>query len=109
MQESRILRARRPLGMSQPVVSNAVAQRLKVMFNDELCSIWTRNSATARAFQLFGSVRQGVTIGANELPDVGLEPTSERVFNLCVQSADNILTSQIYNRRKNCAKYLLSF
>ncbi|SQM39462.1 leucine transcriptional activator [Escherichia coli] len=58
MQEQNITRAAHVLGMSQPAVSNAVA-RLKVMFNDELFVRYGRGiQPTARAFQLFGSVRQ---------------------------------------------------
>lgn len=91
--------------MSQPAVSNAVA-RLKVMFNDELFVRYGRGiQPTARAFQLFGSVRQALQLVQNELPGSGFEPTSsERVFNLCVCSPlDNVLTSQIYNRVEQIA------
>lgn len=60
MQEQNITRAAHVLGMSQPAVSNAVA-RLKVMFNDELFVRYGRGiQPTARAFQLFGSVRQAL-------------------------------------------------
>ncbi len=60
MQEQNITRAAHVLGMSQPAVSNAVA-RLKVMFNDELFVRYGRGiQPTARAFQLFGSVRQWI-------------------------------------------------
>ncbi|MBA3110677.1 transcriptional regulator LeuO [Salmonella enterica] len=105
MQEQNITRAAHSLGMSQPAVSNAVA-RLKVMFNDELFVRYGRGiQPTARAFQLFGSVRQALQLVQNELPGSGFEPTSsERVFNLCVCSPlDNILTSQIYNRVEQIA------
>lgn len=105
MQEQNITRAAHTLGMSQPAVSNAVA-RLKVMFNDELFVRYGRGiQPTARAFQLFGSVRQALQLVQNELPGSGFEPTSsERVFNLCVCSPlDNILTSQIYNRVEQIA------
>lgn len=105
MQEQNITRAAHTLGMSQPAVSNAVA-RLKVMFNDELFVRYGRGiQPTARAFQLFGSVRQALQLVQNELPGSGFEPTSsERVFNLCVCSPlDNILTSLIYNRVEQIA------
>lgn len=105
MQEQNITRVAHTLGMSQPAVSNAVA-RLKVMFNDELFVRYGRGiQPTARAFQLFGSVRQALQLVQNELPGSGFEPTSsERVFNLCVCSPlDNILTSQIYNRVEKIA------
>ncbi|HAU3357592.1 TPA: transcriptional regulator LeuO [Salmonella enterica subsp. salamae] len=105
MQEQNITRAAHTLGMSQPAVSNAVA-RLKVMFNDELFVRYGRGiQPTARAFQLFGSVRQALQLVQNELPGSGFEPTSsERVFNLCVCSPlDNVLTSQIYNRVEQIA------
>ncbi|ECF5952908.1 transcriptional regulator LeuO [Salmonella enterica subsp. salamae] len=105
MQEQNITRAAHTLGMSQPAVSNAVA-RLKVMFNDELFVRYGRGiQPTARAFQLFGSVRQALQLVQNELPGSGFEPTSsERVFNLCVCSPlDNILMSQIYNRVEQIA------
>ncbi|MCP5699894.1 LysR family transcriptional regulator, partial [Klebsiella pneumoniae] len=80
-----ITRAAHSLGMSQPAVSNAVS-RLKVMFNDELFVRYGRGiQPTARAFQLFGSVRQALQLVQNELPGSGFEPlSSERVFNLCV-------------------------
>lgn len=100
MQEQNITRAAHMLGMSQPAVSNAVA-RLKVMFNDELFVRYGRGiQPTARAFQLFGSVRQALQLVQNELPGAGFEPvSSERVFNLCVCSPlDNYLTSVIFNR-----------
>lgn len=99
MQEKNITRAAHSLGMSQPAVSNALA-RLKVMFNDELFVRYGRGiQPTARAHQLFGSVRQALQLVQNELPGSGFEPvTSERVFNLCVCSPlDNFLTSVIYN------------
>lgn len=105
MQEQNITRAAHTLGMSQPAVSNAVA-RLKVMFNDELFVRYGRGiQPTARAFQLFGSVRQALQLVQNELHGSGFEPTSsERVFNLCVCSPlDNILTSLIYNRVEQVA------
>lgn len=100
MQEQNITRAAHMLGISQPAVSNAVA-RLKVMFNDELFVRYGRGiQPTARAFQLFGSVRQALQLVQNELPGSGFEPvSSERVFNLCVCSPlDNYLTSIIFNR-----------
>lgn len=83
MQEQNITRAAHALGMSQPAVSNAVA-RLKVMFNDELFVRYGRGiQPTARAFQLFGSVRQALQLVQNELPGSGFEPaSSERVFHL---------------------------
>ncbi len=99
MQEQNITRAAHSLGMSQPAVSNALA-RLKVMFNDELFVRYGRGiQPTARAHQLFGSVRQALQLVQNELPGSGFEPvTSERIFNLCVCSPiDNFLTSIIYN------------
>ncbi len=105
MQVQNITRAAQMLGMSQPAVSNAVA-RLKVMFNDELFVRYGRGiQPTARAYQLFGSVRQALQLIQNELPGSGFEPaTSERVFNLCVCSPlDNLLTSLIYNHIKNAA------
>ncbi|XXD11266.1 transcriptional regulator LeuO [Klebsiella sp. R445] len=100
MQEQNITRAAQSLGMSQPAVSNAVA-RLKVMFNDELFVRYGRGiQPTARAFQLFGSVRQALQLVQNELPGSGFEPvSSERVFTLCVCSPlDNYLTSIIFNK-----------
>lgn len=99
MQEQNITRAAHSLGMSQPAVSNALA-RLKVMFNDELFVRYGRGiQPTARAHQLFGSVRQALQLVQNELPGSGFEPiSSERIFNLCVCSPiDNFLTSVIYN------------
>ena len=105
MQEQNITRAAHVLGMSQPAVSNAVA-RLKVMFNDELFVRYGRGiQPTARAFQLFGSVRQALQLVQNELPGSGFEPaSSERVFHLCVCSPlDSILTSQIYNHIEQIA------
>ncbi|WP_176918027.1 transcriptional regulator LeuO [Superficieibacter sp. 1612_C1] len=105
MQEQNITRAAHTLGMSQPAVSNAVA-RLKVMFNDELFVRYGRGiQPTARAFQLFGSVRQALQLVQNELPGSGFEPvSSERVFNLCVCSPlDNYLTSIIYNKVEEIA------
>ena len=66
MQEQNITRAAHALGMSQPAVSNAVA-RLKVMFNDELFVRYGRGiQPTARAFQLFGSVRQALALPHGE-------------------------------------------
>ncbi|MFA1644842.1 MAG: transcriptional regulator LeuO [Enterobacteriaceae bacterium] len=100
MQEQNITRAAHALGMSQPAVSNAVA-RLKVMFNDELFVRYGRGiQPTARAYQLFASVRQALQLVQNELPGSGFEPlVSERIFNLCVCSPlDNYLTSIIYNK-----------
>lgn len=105
MQEQNITRAAHMLGMSQPAVSNAVA-RLKVMFNDELFVRYGRGiQPTARAHQLFGSIRQALQLVQNELPGSGFEPlSSERLFNLCVCSPlDNLLTSLIYNKIKNIA------
>lgn len=105
MQEQNITRAAQTLGMSQPAVSNAVA-RLKVMFNDELFVRYGRGSQpTARAYQLFGSVRQALQLVQNELPGSGFEPaSSERIFNLCVCSPlDNLLTSLVYNRINDIA------
>ncbi len=105
MQEQNITRAAHTLGMSQPAVSNAVA-RLKVMFNDELFVRYGRGiQPTARAFQLFGSIRQALQLVQNELPGSGFEPlSSERVFNLCVCSPlDNYLTSIIYNKVEEIA------
>ncbi len=79
MQEQNITRAAHVLGMSQPAVSNAVA-RLKVMFNDELFVRYGRGiQPTARAFQLFGSVRQALQLVQNELPGSGFEPASSRL------------------------------
>lgn len=100
MQEQNITRAAQTLGMSQPAVSNAVA-RLKLMFNDELFVRYGRGiQPTARAYQLFASVRQALQLVQNELPGSGFEPlSSERVFHLCVCSPlDNYLTSVIYNK-----------
>lgn len=100
MQEQNITRAAQALGMSQPAVSNAVA-RLKLMFNDELFVRYGRGiQPTARAYQLFASVRQALQLVQNELPGSGFEPlSSERVFHLCVCSPlDNYLTSVIYNK-----------
>lgn len=105
MQEQNITRAAQSLGMSQPAVSNAVA-RLKVMFNDELFVRYGRGiQPTARAFQLFGSVRQALQLVQNELPGSGFEPlSSERVFHLCVCSPlDNYLASVIYNKVEEIA------
>lgn len=99
MQEQNITRAAHILGMSQPAVSNAVS-RLKVMFNDELFVRYGRGiQPTARASQLFGSIRQALQLVQNELPGSGFEPvSSDRVFNLCVCSPlDNALTSSILN------------
>lgn len=71
MQEQNITRAAQSLGMSQPAVSNAVS-RLKVMFNDELFVRYGRGiQPTARAFQLFGSIRQALQLVQNELPGIG--------------------------------------
>ncbi|XTZ37719.1 transcriptional regulator LeuO [Salmonella enterica] len=105
MQEQNITRAAQSLGMSQPAVSNAVA-RLKVMFNDELFVRYGRGiQPTARAYQLFGSIRQALQLVQNELPGSGFEPiSSERIFNLCVCSPlDNFLTSIIYNNVETTA------
>ena len=108
MQEQNITRAAHVLGMSQPAVSNAVA-RLKGMFNDELFVRYGRGiQPTARAFQLFGSVRQALQLVQNELPGSGFEPlSSERVFNLCVCSPlDNYLTSIVLNKVNEVAPYI---
>nr|WP_231625915.1 transcriptional regulator LeuO [Kluyvera genomosp. 1] len=108
MQEQNITRAAHALGMSQPAVSNAVA-RLKVMFNDELFVRYGRGiQPTARAFQLFGSVRQALQLVQNELPGSGFEPlSSERIFNLCVCSPlDNYLTSVILNKVNAVAPHI---
>lgn len=105
MQEQHITRAANVLGMSQPAVSNAVS-RLKVMFNDELFVRSGRGiQPTARAFQLFGPVRQALQLVQNELPGAGFEPlSSERTFHLCVCSPlDNALTSVIYNKVEEIA------
>ncbi|HHG8771161.1 TPA: transcriptional regulator LeuO [Raoultella planticola] len=105
MQEQNITRAAHSLGMSQPAVSNAVS-RLKVMFNDELFVRYGRGiQPTARAFQLFGAVRQALQLVQNELPGSGFEPiSSKRVFNLCVCSPlDHSLTSVIFNRVNDIA------
>ena len=105
MQEQNITRAAQALGMSQPAVSNAVA-RLKLMFNDELFVRYGRGiQPTARAYQLFASVRQALQLVQNELPGSGFEPlSSERVFHLCVCSPlDNYLTSVIYNKVEEIA------
>ena len=107
MQEQNITRAAHLLGMSQPAVSNAVS-RLKVMFNDELFVRYGRGiQPTARASQLFGSVRQALQLVQNELPGSGFEPiSSERVFNLCVCSPlDNVLTSLILNNVNKVAPH----
>lgn len=67
MQEQNITRAAHTLGMSQPAVSNAVS-RLKVMFNDELFVRYGRGiQPTARAYQLFGSVRQRAAAGPKRI------------------------------------------
>jgi len=112
MQEQNITRAAHSLGMSQPAVSNALA-RLKVMFNDELFVRYGRGiQPTARAFQLFGAVRQALQLVQNELPGSGFEPfTSERVFNICVCGPlDSLLTSVIYNNvKKNAPNIQLAF
>ena len=108
MQEQNITRAAHMLGMSQPAVSNAVA-RLKGMFNDELFVRYGRGiQPTARAFQLFGSIRQALQLVQNELPGSGFEPlSSERVFNLCVCSPlDNYLTSIILNKVNEVAPHI---
>lgn len=108
MQEQNITRAAHSLGMSQPAVSNAVA-RLKVMFNDELFVRYGRGiQPTARAFQLFGSVRQALQLVQNELPGSGFDPLiSERIFNLCVCSPlDNYLTSIILNKVHTVAPHI---
>ncbi|WBM70036.1 transcriptional regulator LeuO [Buttiauxella sp. WJP83] len=105
MQMQNITRAAQSLGMSQPAVSNAVA-RLKVMFNDELFVRYGRGiQPTARAFQLFGAIRQALQLVQNELPGAGFDPgSSERVFNICVSSPlDNMLTSVIFNNMKRFA------
>lgn len=101
-QEQNITRVAQLLGMSQPAVSNAVA-RLKVMFNGELFVRYGRGiQPTARAYKLFGSVRQALQLVQNELLGSGFEPlSSERLFNLCACSPlDNLVTSVIYNNVK---------
>lgn len=112
MQVQNITKAARLLGMSQPAVSNAVA-RLKVMFNDELFVRYGRGiQPTARAFQLFASVRQALQLVQNELPGTEFEPDeSKRVFQLCVSSPlDNLLTSVIFNNvRRSAPDIQLSF
>ncbi len=108
MQVQNITKASQLLGMSQPAVSNAVA-RLKVMFNDELFVRYGRGiQPTARACQLFGSVRQALQLIQNELPNTDFEPSlSERIFHLCVCSPlDNLLTSVIFNKVKSCAPHI---
>ncbi len=105
MQEQNITRAAHSLGMSQPAVSNAVA-RLKVMFNDELFVRYGRGiQPTARAFQLFASVRQALQLVQNELPGSGFDSSSsERIFHLCVCSPlDTYMTSLIYNKVEQVA------
>ncbi|MEL4015839.1 transcriptional regulator LeuO [Dryocola clanedunensis] len=105
MQVQNITKAAQLLGMSQPAVSNAVA-RLKIMFNDELFVRYGRGiQPTARAFQLFGSIRQALQLVQNELPGTEFEPSdSERIFHLCVSSPlDNLLTSVIFNNIRNLA------
>jgi LysR family transcriptional activator for leuABCD operon len=105
MQIQNITKAAQLLGMSQPAVSNAVA-RLKLMFNDELFVRSGRGiQPTARACQLFSSVRQALQLIQNELPDSDFVPgESDRVFNLCVCSPlDNLLTSVIFNSVSECA------
>lgn len=105
MQVQNITRASQSLGMSQPAVSNAVA-RLKVMFNDELFVRYGRGiQPTARACQLYGSVRQALQLIQNELPNADFNPSlSEHTFHLCVCSPlDNLLTSIIFNKVKSCA------
>lgn len=75
------------LGMSQPAVSNAVA-RLKVMFNDELFVRYGRGiQPTARAFQLFGSVRQALQLVQNELLVQVLNPRAVNVYFIFVFAA----------------------
>lgn len=105
MQKQNITRAAHVLKMSQPAVSNAVA-RLKVMFNNKLFVRYSRSiQPTARAFQLFSSVRQALQLVQNKLPSSSFKPaSSKRVFHLCVCSPLNsILTSQIYNHIKQIA------
>ncbi len=112
MQVQNITKAVQLLGMSQPAVSNAVA-RLKIMFNDELFVRHGRGiQPTARAFQLFGVVRQALHLVQNELPGAGFDPAeSTRIFNLCVSSPlDNLLTSVIFYHVKKLAPNIqLSF
>jgi len=105
MQEQNITRAAHSLGMSKPAVSNAVS-RLKVMFNDELFVRYGRGiQPTARAFQLFASVRQALQLVQNELPGSGFDSSSsERIFHLCVCSPlDTYMTSLIYNKVEQVA------
>ncbi|MCT4711042.1 transcriptional regulator LeuO [Enterobacteriaceae bacterium H11S18] len=105
MQVQNITKAAQLLGMSQPAVSNAVS-RLKIMFNDELFVRYGRGiQPTARAFQLFGSIRQALQLVQNELPGTEFEPSdSDRIFHLCVSSPlDSLLTSVIFNNVRNFA------
>lgn len=82
MQEQNITRAAHTLGMSQPAVSNAVA-RLKVMFNDELFVRYGRGiQPTARAFQLFGSVRQALQLVQMNCRDRGLSRPAANVYSI---------------------------
>lgn len=105
MQVQNITRAAQLLGMSQPAVSNAVS-RLKGVFNDELFVRHGRGiRPTARAYQLFDSIRQALQLVQNELPGTGFEPaSSKRAFHLCVSSPlDNLLTSLIFNSVRQSA------
>lgn len=108
MQVQNITKAAQLLGMSQPAVSNAVA-RLKIMFNDELFVRYGRGiQPTARAFQLFCTIRQALQLVQNELPGSEFEPVaSERIFHLCVSSPlDNLLTSVIFNNIRKHAPHI---
>lgn len=91
MQEQNITRAAHTLGMSQPAVSNAVA-RLKIMFNDELFVRYGRGiQPTARAFQLFGSVRQALQLVQNELPGSGLSQPAASAYSIFAYAAHWII------------------
>ncbi|WP_262388027.1 LysR family transcriptional regulator, partial [Escherichia coli] len=111
MQEQNITRAAHVLGMSQPAVSNAVA-RLKVMFNDELFVRYGRGiQPTARAFQLFGSVRQALQLVQNELPGSGFELMNPlmilvKIIKLRwihILSYDQMVSRKINNQTTRCA------
>ncbi|MDU3049479.1 MAG: transcriptional regulator LeuO [Escherichia coli] len=110
MQEQNITRAAHVLGMSQPAVSNAVA-RLKVMFNDELFVRYGRGiQPTARAFQLFGSVRQALQLVQNELPGSGFEPaSSERVFHIHVMFKSSLNQNTEHQLRYQETEFVISY
>ncbi|STS80171.1 transcriptional activator for leuABCD operon [Klebsiella pneumoniae] len=62
MQEQNITRAAHTLGMSQPA-GEQCGFTTEVMFNDELFVRYGRGiQPTARAYQLFGSVRQALQL-----------------------------------------------